>query len=645
MADTTSNIPGVFRGNSRMASQQDLAILRQEIRQLIAGPINEVSENGYIPWKYNNDGSLDIDYLFPELVTQFKENTGLAINRNGISFTKDVKTINFTGNYVYLDLDENGNLVCDIREPQEEVSRFNGRDGVTDALVKIENEIIEDMIIPDTSKLTENSVYGDWVPGTKHPGLNWNRNDVYDALKLYTNERCYASSLSSYFEVLVYDSYNTLYASFVSKSITGSTRVGEKLEPASSGYSFHIGIAITEFKEENNGYSFIPKFDLNLIGILGTAGGRFRVKIVHHDAMFHNQYVSQDLLYNVGKVPIISSPYFQIITDTSVKQENAVTYQWCSGLKYVTNGSILLSLDSIRNLNNMAAIDDKISYSFDIANQKLMDAEFTNYSLDLDHVAKWQTYLYLNKETFNNTQTSGYVIAKNAFGESDQYVVNISLLLNSVSTNRISDNLNEYFTDESYRNLHNFKTNGSYLSLVSWDSKENLKTYDEGLGLMVTPGKGLTYPSGDWTTFIPTGAPNYNDLSFLSNEKYFARTFIGNTKLKFGGIFEFEGLSKKDFLDSRISMIISCDNGTTWYSLKDVRGVETTIIRDDYSAVNVTGILTNIAEKDGKLQVSWMYPGTVSSSNKVYFKLGMKQTSPFCIKAISLLNSDGTKDW
>ena len=162
---------------------------------------------------------------------------------------------------------------------------------------------------------------------------------------------------------------------------------------------------------------------------------------------------------------------------------------------------------------------------------------------------------------------------------------------------------------------------------------------------MVTPGKGLTYPSGDWTTFIPTGAPNYNDLSFLSNEKYFTRTFIGNTKLKFGGIFEFEGLTKKDFLDNRISMIISCDNGTTWYSLKDVRGVETTIIRDDYSAVNVTGILTNIAEKDGKLQVSWMYPGTVSSSNKVYFKLGMKQTSPFCIKAISLLNSDGTKDW
>ena len=31
MANSTSNSPGVFRGNARLASQQDLAILRQEL--------------------------------------------------------------------------------------------------------------------------------------------------------------------------------------------------------------------------------------------------------------------------------------------------------------------------------------------------------------------------------------------------------------------------------------------------------------------------------------------------------------------------------------------------------------------------------------------------------------------------------------
>lgn len=648
MADTTSNMPGVFRGNSRMASQQDLAILRQEIRQMVAGPINEVSENGYIPWKYKNDGSLDIEYLFPELVTQFKENTGLAINKNGISFVKDIKTINFTGNYVYLDIDEFGNLICDIRPPENEVSHFNGRDGITDALVKIENEIIDGMIIPDTSKLTNQSVYGDWEPGSKQSGINWNRNDVYDAMKLYTSESVYASSLSSYFEVLVYDAYETLYASFISKSITGNTRINEKLEPISTGYSFHVGISIEKFKEEHNGYSFIPKFELNLIGILGTLGGRFKIKIIHHDGTLHNQYVSNDLLYNVGKFPTISSPYFQIISDSMIKQEFAATYQWCSGLKYITNGTILFSLDSIRNLNNMAATDDKIEYNFDIANQKMFDADFSDYSLDIDKVAKWETYLYLNKETFNNSESSGYIIAKNAFGESEPYYVNISVLLNSITTNRISNNLNEYFSDESYRVLHNFKansSNGQFLNLVRWNSEQDLKSYDEGYGLMVIPGKGLVYPSGDWTKFLPNGSPNYDDLSFISKEKYFARVFTGNTKLKFGGIFEFEGLTKDEFFDNRLNVIISNNNGETWYSLKDVRGVNTTISNNDYSAINVTGILTKIEEEDGKLKVSWMYPGTECSSNQIYFKISMKQTSTFCIKSISLLNSDGTKDW
>lgn len=648
MANSTSNSPGVFRGNARLASQQDLAILRQEIQQLIAGPINELSENGYIPWKYNNDGSLDIEYLFPELVSQFKENTGLSINKNGISFGRDIKTINFTGNYVYLDIDENGNLVCDIRAPKEEISRFNGTDGVTDARIKIENEIIEDMIVPDTSDLTTNSVYGDWEVGSKHPGINWNKNDVYDALKLYTSDQVFATSLSSYFEVLVYDSYNTLYASFISTSITGNTRIGEKLAAISNGYSFHIGINIKDFKEENNGFSFKPTFEINLIGILGSIGGRFRVKIIHHDMNNHNAYISQDLLYNVGRVPTINSTYIQIISDSSLPQSSAVSYQWCSGLKYVSNGTILLSVDAIRNLNYMAATEDKIEYNFDIANQKLIDSKFTDYDLKLNKVAKWQTSLFLNHETFNNDITSGYIIAKNAFGESEPYYMNIPVLLNSVSTLKHSTNLKEYFSDETYRVLHNFQSNSindEYVSLVSWSSEKDLKTYDDGKGLMVIPGNGLVYPYGDWTSFYPNGSPNYNDLSFLTREKYFSRTFIGNSKIKFGGIFEFSGLTKDEFLDERLNIIISPDQGLNWYSLKHIRGSETTIIRDDYSAINVSGVLTKINEINGKLQVSWMYPGNLGYSNILYFKLSMKQTSPFCIKSISLLNSDGTEDW
>ena len=147
-----------------------------------------------------------------------------------------------------------------------------------------------------------------------------------------------------------------------------------------------------DFKEENNGFSFKPVFEINLIGLIGKAGGRFRIKIIHHDLNIHNTYVSQDLLYNVGRVPVIYSPYIQIINNAQ-NQDEAVKYEWCSGLKYVSNGTILLSVDSIRNLNNMAATDEKIEYNFDIANQKLLKSEFTDYDLKIDKVAKWQTSL------------------------------------------------------------------------------------------------------------------------------------------------------------------------------------------------------------------------------------------------------------
>ena len=649
MANSTSNSPGVFRGNARLASHQDLAILRQELQQLIAGPINELSENGYIPWKYNNDGSLDIETLFPELVSQFKESTGLTINKNGYPLYKDIKSINFLGNYISISKDEFNNLVCEIRPPKEEISRFNGTDGITDARIKIKNEIIEDMIIPDTSKLTDISVYGDWEPGTKHPGINWNKNDLYDALKLYTSDRVYASSLSSYFEVLVYDPQNRLFGSgtFVSTSINKSTPSGDKLAAASSGNSFHINIVIKDFKEDSNGYSFKPEFEINLIGIIGQAGGRFRVKIIHHDMGNHNAYVSQDLLYNVGRIPTINSPYIQIASDSSLSQNELVSFQWCSGLKYVSKGTILLSIDNIKNLNNMAATENKIEYKFNIADQELLESSFTDYDLSYDKEAKWQTYLYLNRETFNNQETSGYVIAKNAFGESEPYYITIPILLNSVSTLKKSNSLNEYFSDETYRVLHTFQGNslGSYISLVKWNSEKDLTTYDNGKGLMIVPGKGLMYPFGDWSKFQPIGSPSYNDLSFLSNEKFYARTFSGNSNLKFGGIFQFTGLTKEEFFDDRLNIEISPDQGLNWFSLKHVRGVETIINHDDYSAEKVFGILTKINEVDGKLQISWAYPGNKAYSGELYFKLGMNKTSQFCIKSISLLNSDGTEDW
>ena len=102
-------MPGVYRGTQKLATQEDLANLRQELKRLIAGPLAEnTSSNGYIPWKFNDDGTLDVEYLFPELLQKFDEDTGITITKDGVKLTSEIKTINFTGNYVYFDVDEVG---------------------------------------------------------------------------------------------------------------------------------------------------------------------------------------------------------------------------------------------------------------------------------------------------------------------------------------------------------------------------------------------------------------------------------------------------------------------------------------------------------------------------------------------------------
>ena len=177
--------------------------------------------------------------------------------------------------------------------------------------------------------------------------------------------------------------------------------------------------------------------------------------------------------------------------------------------------------------------------------------------------------------------------------------------------------------------------------LTKWNSEASLKTFDNGTGLMVIPSVGLIYPTGNWEEFLPSGNPNYSDLS---GDKYFSRVFTGNNNLKFGGIFHFEGLTKNQFISNKMSCLISPDEGNTWYSLKDVRNTKKIFFENDTN-FEVTGILTRIIETENGIDVSWAYPETTCSKNPIYFKLGFSYNCPFIIKSISLKSLDGQEVW
>lgn len=333
MSDNSLSSPGVFRGQARLATQQDLISLKEYLERIIAGPLNELNDNGYIPWKYNADGTLDVEYLFPELIDRFSKQQGISVSTNGVKFADNVTSFNVMGKFVTLDIDEEGRLTWMIDEPQVTVPNFNEANMFGTAIVSVQNSLVEGMIIPDASALLANSPYGDWAPGTKVRGINWNRSTLYDAMRLTTLGPVYCSSVSSYFEVSVTDGAGGVMAAFVSSPIKASTRGSEGLAAASMQNSPHICIFIDKFKEESRGYSFVPRFEINLVKILGTTGGRFNVKITHHDSSPY-VYQSEDLLYNCGAVPSISTSTVQIITDASAPASAQLVMSDCSGIRY-----------------------------------------------------------------------------------------------------------------------------------------------------------------------------------------------------------------------------------------------------------------------------------------------------------------------
>ena len=650
------NKPGVYRGQQKLATQEDLALLRQELRQLIAGPISEISENGYIPWKYNVDGSLDVEYLFPEMVQSFQENTGLTITRNGISYADNIKALNFKGNYVFLNTDGDGNLVIDIRPPKHEVSRFNDIDGTTDSLVRIRNKVLSGAIVPtDIETQSDKSIYGpDWEPGEVHEYFNWNgsQNDI---LTLSTNESVYASDQNSYFKIAIYDGYfyseseNIIpepIAKFITKPITGK-KYGLYANTSDSSPFITVNILEAKTDNEDGGISFIPEFKFNLYGIFNGYGQRFHIEITHEDGIFHNKYVSKDYLYNIGTVPVVNiPPKIDLPNDSSTSGRSK--YMYCSGIKYVSEGNIMVSLMNIKNLNNLAAIEDKIKYNFDLVdNINAGSGHFERYDLTLNNDCDWSITLSVNNNTFCNTPTSGYVILKNAFGESETIEVPVKVLVNTKKDLPISDNLNEYFSDESQRKKNSFESysnvGSNWTNLVPWDSTQKLTSYDNGTGLMVVPGVGLMYPQGNWEDFHPMGNPNYNNLSGV---KYFSRIFVGTTKIgiRYGGKFIFKGISKADVLDNKFSCLISKDYGETWFSLKHVRGTEVTIMGTNGFSFSATGILTNINDIEDGVEISWAYPSNIKDINDtkntgytgtyaIYFKLGLSSRSPVIVKS------------
>ena len=152
---------------------------------------------------------------------------------------------------------------------------------------------------------------------------------------------------------------------------------------------------------------------------------------------------------------------------------------------------------------------------------------------------------------------------------------------------------------------------------------------------MVVPGVGLMYPTIiDYSIYIPT--PNYN-YSNLTGKRYFCRWFYSeNSNRKFGGIFVFEGITSKEFMQKGLDCQISKDNGSTWLTLKEYR---------EGDADN--GILTDITDIDAgcAIQFAFNEDESVCGNIGLLFKLSFEPNVKSIIKRITLNNISNTGKW
>ena len=618
--------PNVFIGKRPLATKEDIIQLSGEVINWLAGPSGELSGNGYVP--LNPSGTIDRQYL---------DTIGINVYQDGSLIENNVTTVDFIGNYIKILKTDEGKTNIRIGYP-EDASHWNTIDGNNDGTV-IHDIPLSGMIIPDASSVNNYAlkVYGDWVPGSVKPGFNYTTQNICpsDLFITFTTKEpiTFANNTNTYFIINVYDHNKNSIVTAQSQVITG-----DNTNVPLAGNNRNIIMRVTGFTENigfgNISYVATPTFIFNIGAILGEVGGRFSIEIIHKNDLLTHVYKSEDMFLNAGKLPTTTAPYIQLVEQLPDDPTYRVGYKWCSGLKYISSGKLNYSLQNIDNLNYAAAIEKKVLVSSDIIEDyQYNQSDLRNYTLDLLQTGvKWYKNFNILPDLlrFTPSWVSGMVC--NAYGFTE-FKNDIYALIDTQTLEKSTD-LIETFADETTRVRSDFLYDYTGVNYESWDSTKSLWDEDEGRGLMVIPGYGVCYPFGNYVNYIPKGnTANYNSINGM---KYYCRKFIGDNKLKYGGTFVLENITKNEFLHSGISMEISKDNGVTWLNCKAIR-----------DGINPVGILADLRDSNEGLLVQFAFIGYEYALGNagILFKLGFNNNVSSRITKITLRNTTNTGAW
>lgn len=557
----SKNAP-VYIGNRQLLDSSAIAdlsatLLTQMISAFTGSSSGIISEYGYTP--LNQNGQIDSKYV------------NLTVSDTNTPIVTHANKLNFIGDYIsVLSGKTEGEAIISFTFPKENpeysILKNTSFQTIFDGV---------EMILPanftGSDKLYDNNF---WSAGEKHIGINdyikstdtsLNAKDKYTFFTLKSKIPLYVPNNNTYLQIEIKTANTVIIAQTIDINVNmlGTQSINDKDNILVLNYSQD------SIKEYDVFYAICIAIDLNLTKLIGklsnlsVKGGQFQIHVKHFQRVQSNiqqqaeavkqlgMFFSEKYYLNCGDYPEIVATD---ITSANILDKRSV---YSSGIQYVTGGTLVIDLPSVKNLFRNASVEEKLVLQTNFTNPQQLILKTKDFAFKYAESDSYNSIYSvgipkLNLVIPNNINIdvlSGTGIAFNAYGKSAQipftYDIknNLNCIINSklyqqINSGMTSNGTNEYFVNEKYR----LTSEGGI-----WNSNAVL-------------------PIDELAVYLGTGLGRTNKLGIQSYYRYFETSV--NTP-KFGGTFVLQGITKAQFQSPGFRMDIKVGkNSNQWYSLQ-----------------------------------------------------------------------------
>lgn len=392
-------------------------------------------------------------------------------------------------------------------------------------------------------------------------------------VQIDTSDVCLFDNNLTTIEVIVKDANDTTIDSFTTPAINNNvTRI------SSSGF---ITVQILDWQFVMAKYRGNIKTSINIRGILNSlskTSGRFSYIITHHNGSGDYTKTETDLFYDnqTDRGTDIAS-----LSGITFGEGTTVLTKYLSGIRYyILNSQFGLQISDIDKINadSYPSIQIEANGYTNLGLQSPLQISGTNLTnwtniWNNQNASYQKTNWLLTRSNWRNFSIppsswppEGRVEAHIIDWSSGSSVYS-SYVNNLIDTyNTESDDLSEYFTDEYYRRTSTDS---------SWDSTQNILTYDSGNNAQVIGGL-LVSPSMNFSSCYPKRSGGANQFDYTSGSidaKYFRRFTDTSRLVRTSATFTISGFTLQDLIDEKVKMWINIPG--KWTSPCYVHGTST----------------------------------------------------------------------